>query len=333
VHGSVAISAAAADGDAAAQMLAALLAASGMDSAGLVRTDGDGPQMDATTGPLGPTLGAMDRQSLASVCKLVEQLSSCYTGSETTGLPYLGSEAIRAGGARAVVLLPLRANNVGLGAIILAHSRPMRLSAELVEPLELLAGQAAATLKAVDLVEQLRRQAHHDGLTGLRNRMAFDQALDQPLGSAQTLLIADLDHFKQVNDRHGHLGGDEALRTFARELALAFPQLPFYRLGGDEFTCMLPGDEPAVARQVAEAVGAVGRRVLARWGTSVSVGGAVACRGEAPHETLARADAALMWTKQHARGSVTVSADGSDPPGPTPSVGSPMEGVLASGAA
>jgi GGDEF domain-containing protein len=142
------------------------------------------------------------------------------------------------------VLLPLRANNVGLGAIVLAHSRPMRLTADLVEPLELLAGQAAATLNAVDLVEQLRRQAHHDGLTGMRNRVALDRTLARPDEAVQAVLIADLDHFKQVNDRHGHLGADDALRTLARELAAALPDLPFYPLGGDEFTCVISSEDP-----------------------------------------------------------------------------------------
>jgi diguanylate cyclase (GGDEF)-like protein len=309
VHGSIAISAAAADRDAATTILTTMLAASGMDSAGLVRISAEGLAMHATIGPLAPTLHTMDGQSLASVCTLVDHLSSCYTGSETTGLPYLGSEILRAGGARAVVLLPLRSNNVGLGAVILAHSKPMRLSADLVEPLELLAGQAAATLNAVDLMEQLRHQAHHDALTGLGNRLALDRTLDRLAASAQTVMIADLDHFKQVNDRYGHVGGDEALRTLARQLTTELPSLSLYRMGGDEFLCLLPKADVAQARQVAETVRAIAHRVLERWGTSVSIGLAVPSSGESPHQTLARADQALLWAKQHTRGGVAVSPD------------------------
>ena len=308
VHGSIAISAAAADRDAANTILSAMLAASGMDSAGLVRTCDEGYRLSASIGTLAATLQAMDGQSLSSVCTLVEHLSSCYTGSETTGLPYLGSETLRAGGARAVVLLPLRANNVGLGAIVLAHSRPMRLSAHLVEPLELLAGQAAATLNAVDLMEQLRHQAHHDGLTGLGNRLALDRTLDGLMEGPNTVLIADLDHFKQVNERYGHVGGDDALRTLAREVTATFPDLASYRMGGDEFLCLLPGADIAHAREVAEAVRVIGQRVLLRWGTSVTIGVAVPSSRESVHTTLARADQALLWAKKHARGSVMVSA-------------------------
>jgi diguanylate cyclase (GGDEF)-like protein len=308
VYGSVAISGAATDHDAPARILNALLDACGMDSAGLIRIRDGSPKMDSAIGPLTTTLRYMDEPSLRSVCTLVERLSSCYTGSESTGLPYLGSETIRAGGARAVVLLPLRANSVMLGAIVLAHSRPIRLTPDLVEPLELLAGQAAATLNAMDLVEQLRYRAHHDALTGLGNRLALDAVLSDPQPSPHAVLIADLDYFKRVNDVHGHLAGDQALRALADELAVALPDVPFYRLGGDEFICVVPAVDLNRARHLAETVRAVGQRVLASWGTSVSVGGAVVSSvGAKPGDTLALADAALLWTKEHARGEATVT--------------------------
>ena len=305
VQSSGAISGAAADHDAAAKILSTVAAASGMDSAGIVRTDRERPTMEAAIGPLAGTLINLDPKSLHALCHLVEGLSSCYTGSETTGLPYLGSESIREGGARAVVLLPLRANNVALGALVLAHSRPIHLTAQLVEPLELLAGQAAATLKAVDLVEQLRRQAHHDGLTGLLNRVALEGALSG-VGEAHTVLILDVDHFKQVNDVHGHLDGDHALKTLARGISDALPEVPFFRLGGDEFTCVLPMSNSAQAKEVAQTVRSVARLVLSRWSTAVSIGGAISRPGDRPLDTLARADAALLWTKKHARGGVTL---------------------------
>lgn len=305
VQSSGAISGAAADNDAAAKILSTVLAASGMDSAGIVRTDREQPTLEEAIGPLAEALTNLDPRSLHALCHLVEGLSSCYTGSETTGLPYLGSESLREGGARAVVLLPLRANNVVLGALVLAHSRPMRLTPQLVEPLELLAGQAAATLKAVDLVEQLRRQAHHDGLTGLLNRVALERTLSGTTGQ-HTVLILDVDHFKQVNDVHGHLDGDHALRTLARGIIEALPEVPFFRLGGDEFTCVLPLSNSARAYEVAQTVRSVAREVLSRWSTAVSIGGAVSRPGDAPLDTLARADAALLWTKKHARGEMTL---------------------------
>ncbi len=313
-QGSVAISGLAVDRDAPARILAAMLAASGLDSAGLVLVDGRAPEVAPAIGPLAPALRQVRADHLVALCSLVDRLSSCYTGRETTGLAYPGSETLRVGGARAVILLPLRANNIRLGTIILAHSRPMRLAADDVEPLELLAGQAAAVLNAVALVERLRRQAHHDGLTGLRNREAFDQALDHIPSWRTAVLIADLDHFKRVNDRLGHLEGDEALRTVARELSLGLPGVTFYRFGGDELTCLLPDAEADGAGRTAEAVCAIGRRVLRRWDTSLSVGVAVASPGETPRETFARADTALLWAKRHARGQASVAPIGQRPP-------------------
>jgi len=306
-QGSVAISGLAVDRDAPALILAAMLDASGLDSAGLVLGDGRPPEVAPAIGPLAPALRRVRADHLMALCGLVDRLSSCYTGRETTGLAYPGSETLRAGGARAVVLLPLRADNIRLGTIILAHSRPMRLAADGVEPLELLAGQAAAVLNAVGLVDRLRRQALHDRLTGLRNREAFDEALDNVAGWRTAVLIADVDHFKHVNDRRGHLEGDEALRAVARGLSAGLPGVSFHRFGGDELTCLLPDTDADGARRTADAVCAIGRRVLRRWDTSLSVGVAVAAPDESPRDTLARADTALLWAKRHARGQASVA--------------------------
>lgn len=309
VHGSVAISAAAADHDAPDKIIAAFRSASGLDSAGLVRLTPEGPRVVASAGPLIPMLRSLSDSSLASLCRLVENLSSCYTGSEATGLPYIGSEAMQAAGARAMVMLPLRANNVGLGIVILAHTKPVRLGAGVIEPLELLAGQAAAMLNSVDLVEQLRRQASRDGLTGLRNRLSLDHDLEACSNEPRTVIIVDVDHFKVVNDVYGHPGGDAALRALAGGLTSWLPEESFYRLGGDELTCIRAGAHPERAREIGEAILATARRVLAPWRTSVSVGAAVSGPGETSYETLARADQALLWSKRYSRGTVVVAGD------------------------
>lgn len=297
VHGSIAISDATADEDAAAQILATFLTVSRMDSAGLVRVDGGRPYMQTCRGPLAPALEQMSDQSLQGVCKLVEGLNSCYTGTETTGLPYLGSDSLRAGGARATIFLPLRANNTAIGVVLLANSRPMRLAAELVEPLELLAGQAAATLNTADLVDQLRRQAQRDGLTGVYNRAALNDALVGSHGDNLSILMVDVDHFKKVNDQYGHPTGDEALRSLADALTTALPEAAIYRMGGDEFAVLLPDVDAASASRSADTVRRAGERALAPWSTSISIGGATSFAGETPEQTLARADAALLRAK------------------------------------
>ncbi|MGA3009147.1 MAG: diguanylate cyclase [Terracidiphilus sp.] len=94
--------------------------------------------------------------------------------------------------------------------------------------------------------EQLRIQATHDGLTGMLNRVAILRALmaemDRALREKRTLVVAliDLDHFKRINDRYGHLAGDEALRWFAAAVGAAIrPYDRAGRYGGEEFLLVL----------------------------------------------------------------------------------------------
>jgi diguanylate cyclase (GGDEF)-like protein len=96
--------------------------------------------------------------------------------------------------------------------------------------------------------EELRRQATHDGLTGLLDRLAVLEAFDQELARARrdgtplTLVLADIDHFKQINDSYGHLAGDEALRRFSAALAGRVRTYDHVgRYGGEEFLLVLVG--------------------------------------------------------------------------------------------
>ncbi|MBN8480575.1 MAG: GGDEF domain-containing protein [Xanthomonadales bacterium] len=102
----------------------------------------------------------------------------------------------------------------------------------------------------------LEKQTRVDALTGISNRRAFDESLERAIGIARdgarvALLILDLDHFKQVNDTHGHLAGDACLVLFAQRLRADFGQagdLPA-RLGGEEFGVILAaGVDEAAAR-------------------------------------------------------------------------------------
>lgn len=107
--------------------------------------------------------------------------------------------------------------------------------------------------------DALKRQATHDGLTGALNRTAILEVLDKELarGSRERspvgIVLADLDHFKAVNDTHGHLAGDEVLRQAAHRM---LAQLRNYdslgRYGGEEFLVVLPGCESAGAASQAE---------------------------------------------------------------------------------
>jgi diguanylate cyclase (GGDEF)-like protein/PAS domain S-box-containing protein len=97
------------------------------------------------------------------------------------------------------------------------------------------------------LQHQLREQAIHDPLTGLYNRQPLNEFFDRELHMAErhrqpiSVVLADLDHFKVVNDTYGHQGGDEALRVFSRLIGQSYRASDiFCRYGGEEFLILLP---------------------------------------------------------------------------------------------
>ena len=153
--------------------------------------------------------------------------------------------------------VPLRAGGRALGALELRLAEP--LGEDDVKIVELLAGAAAVALQNAYLYQETQRLATTDALTGLSNYRHFHDLLhlevqrarrmDYPVG----LIIMDLDHFKQVNDRHGHPIGDVALRTVAHELRRRLRRTDVVgRIGGEEFGAILPGDSLAEVAIVAE---------------------------------------------------------------------------------
>jgi diguanylate cyclase (GGDEF)-like protein len=163
---------------------------------------------------------------------------------------------------------------------------------------------------------RMRALAMTDELTGLPNRRAVLARLADQLdaGRACAVLIVDIDHFKRINDRHGHPVGDEVLRAVAAALAadLVSPQCAG-RLGGEEFMLLLPQATPQEAMQAAERLrAAVARLDTARWlggqPLSVSVGVAQALPGPgAVSDVLRRADEALYAAKDAGRDRVHAS--------------------------
>jgi len=108
------------------------------------------------------------------------------------------------------------------------------------------------------------RMARIDPLTGLQNRRAFDEALDDALGSGAvfTLLLADIDSFKQINDRFGHTSGDRVLRELAAHASAVVRSGDcLARIGGDEFALVAPGAGREVADRLVESLRAAGAEV------------------------------------------------------------------------
>ncbi len=124
-----------------------------------------------------------------------------------------------------------------------------------------LASHAAIALENARLHRIVERQALVDGLTGIANRRQCEDALtaeiarSERLGSTLTLVLADLDDFKAVNDVHGHAVGDDVLRKFARVLRSTVRDSDLAgRWGGEEFLLLLPGADAAGGAQLADRV-------------------------------------------------------------------------------
>ncbi|SFB25747.1 diguanylate cyclase (GGDEF) domain-containing protein [Rhizobium sp. NFR07] len=179
-----------------------------------------------------------------------------------------------------------------------------------------------------DVVTGHRRAAEHDPLTDLLNRRGFEQALpDAKDGAfpAGAVIIGDIDHFKQVNDRFGHAAGDHVIIGFAERLRASFRNASaIARFGGEEFVTFLPdvsrtdaADMAEEARLAFEAMDWSGQGVLgsitASFGVSTTAPG-----DHSVHDAIARADACLYVAKNAGRNRVI--SEGQRPPDSPPTL-------------
>ncbi|WAC63364.1 CHASE2 domain-containing protein [Pseudoxanthomonas sp. SL93] len=170
------------------------------------------------------------------------------------------------------------------------------------------------------LLRRTQRQAQSDSLTGLANRSRFDTALDQELRAARrtgqplSLLVLDIDHFKQLNDSQGHAAGDAALKALARVLRSRArrPRDLVARLGGDEFAVLLPETTAQAAATIATTIHVDLANIGARphgisasaappFTTSIGIHTHLAGDDLGPEDVFDRADAALYRAKQAGR--------------------------------
>ncbi len=204
------------------------------------------------------------------------------------------------------LVVPCRGDNGQIRGLLVVEDPTDRLlpGDDRRRAVRLLADLVSAALSGIEHREQLSHLATHDPLTGVRNRRGLTDLLSAHPDAA--LLICDLDHFKQVNDRYGHDVGDRVLARFGellRELSRA-DDVPM-RLGGEEFCVILPATDREGAIRAAERLRAeTSRRMqgLIPDPITVSIGVATNPDGSLdPHTLLATADRGLYAAKQAGR--------------------------------
>jgi diguanylate cyclase (GGDEF)-like protein len=209
------------------------------------------------------------------------------------------------------------------------HSTLNIASALAYTVLVLLLHATLLTLLLSRLLGELHQLARRDPLTGLLNRRAMHAALDKQARRVRraadtfSVLMIDIDHFKAVNDRHGHDAGDQALTHVARLLTQSLrTQDRVSRFGGEEFVVLLPDTDADQARTVAEQLRLQVRGQPTHVGgggvpLSVSIGVAQwAGPTEDLSRLLSRADAALYRAKHRGRDCVETAADAGGEPQP-----------------
>ncbi|MFL5962023.1 MAG: diguanylate cyclase [Gaiellaceae bacterium] len=214
---------------------------------------------------------------------------------------------------------PLRVGSSDFGSLVLVSDS---FEADHVETAVSLAAQVVVALENARLHHEVERQAMVDSLTGLANRRSLEESLRSELARAARfndsvcVVFADLDDFKQVNDRYGHAAGDEVLKAFARALRQTVRESDVAgRWGGEEFALVLSRTDAAGGARFAERARAViaASEVEMPNGDicSVTASFGVASYPESRElgEILAAADSALYAAKREGKNRVVVSAE------------------------
>jgi diguanylate cyclase (GGDEF)-like protein len=227
------------------------------------------------------------------------------------------AESVRWGGAAFVVQIP--AEFAARPIIMLIGPSDDGFSETPPEPIRAVAEVCGEALRNADLIDRLSSQVFVDFVTGLFNRRAFEEHLTVELDRARryerplSILLLDLDGFKEVNDSFGHAVGDQVLRSVGEILRAIFRTTDrVCRYGGDEFAVIFPetakDDVLRLAERLRRRVAGINVNGERRSGITASIGVSSYLRdADGLAELVARADQALYRAKSEGRNQVTAA--------------------------
>jgi diguanylate cyclase (GGDEF)-like protein/excisionase family DNA binding protein len=212
-----------------------------------------------------------------------------------------------------LMVVPLRSRGGAIGVLTVERiGLANTFSPEEFELVQLFAAQVSIALQNAEVFQAVEIRARTDGLTGLLNHGTFQEWLERNIreGTPFSLIMLDLDWFRNVNNDLGHQAGDNLLRRIADELVKAGRDSDLvFRYGGDEFTFLLPNTDEVGALQVAERA----RLAVAATDSAVTASVGIATfpqDGASPTDILLAADRACYVAKRGGRDRVATAADG-----------------------
>lgn len=220
-----------------------------------------------------------------------------------------------------IIGIPLKVGDAVVGVMNLSRRTLGGFSPSELRLLSLLSDQAAVAISNASLHQMISRQAYSDTLTGLPNRRALDERLEEEVQAARknnysfAVIMMDLDGFKDVNDTYGHSIGDDVLRLVFNQMARGVRNTDFLaRYGGDELTLILTQSDMSSAQIVAEKIveGMSKLKYKLPDGKKLKLGisGGIAIfpvNARNGPDMLRAADTALYQAKKHKRGSFEVA--------------------------
>ncbi|MBT4512174.1 MAG: PAS domain S-box protein, partial [Chloroflexi bacterium] len=221
------------------------------------------------------------------------------------------------------MISPLQSHNRTLGLVCVASQEERDFSEEDARLLETVGAEIGISMERARLLDELKELSRTDDLTGLDNRRRFYEVLEAEIsrvtryGGSSSLVMIDLDGFKEYNDKLGHTNGDAILRSFARMLRSALRKSDIaFRYGGDEFVIVLPSTPSDKVHRVI-------KRIQSRWAQimdkHVPDGGIkldfsagtvqLPEDAETPDALIFLADTALYYSKRMGGARLTVASD------------------------